>query len=114
MTDTLPDIAPSYSAAEQTNLRTLEAQFGDGYSQRAADGLNSVQRAWSLTWQARPTADIDTLYDFLIDKLGFEAFYWTAPGDVQRKWICKEPISRTPISTGHETLECQFEQVFDL
>ena len=117
MTDTLPDIAASYSSAVKTNFRTKSAQFGDGYTQRAADGLNSVARTWSLSWQSRPIADIDSLYDFLIAKLGAEAFYWTAPGDTQRKWICQKDMQRTPVSaeaSGYDTLKVTFQEVFDI
>ena len=114
MADTLPSIAPSYPLNDQTSLRTRQAQFGDGYSQRAADGLNSTPKVLNLVFQARPNADITTIYDFLVDKLGFEAFLFTAPNDTERKWICKEPISRDPVSTGHSTLKCVFEEVLDL
>lgn len=117
MTDTFPAIPASYGSAGRTEFDVLEAPFGDGYSQRAANGLNSVKRTWALTWESRPNADITTIYDFLIDKLGFESFYWTAPGDTQRKWICKAPLTKTPISaeaSGYTTLKANFEEVFDL
>ena len=115
MADTFPSISPSYGSAGDTGFRVLEANFGDGYSQRAADGLNSVGRVWSLTWENRPDADIATIYDFLIDKLGFEAFLWTAPDEAApRKWICGEDISKTPVATGYATIRCEFEEVFDL
>jgi len=114
MADTFPDIPPSYSSAGATDFRVLEAPFGDGYTQRAADGLNSTPRTYNLLWESRPDADIATIYDFLIDKLGFEYFLWTAPGDTERKWICKKPITKTPITAGYTTLKCQFEEVFDL
>ncbi len=117
MADTFPAINPSYGAQGKTDFKTLDAEFGDGYSQRAADGLNSTPITWMLTWEARPNADIATIYDFLIDKLGFEYFLWTAPGDTERKWICKDPITKTPVSaesSGYTTLKATFTQVFDL
>lgn len=115
MADTFPSISASYGSAGTTDFRIREAPFGDGYSQRAADGLNSVRRIWTLTWENRPDADIATIYDFLIDKLGYEHFLWTAPDESSpRKWICKENIAKTPIAAGYSTLRCEFEEVFDL
>ena len=114
MTDTLPDIAVSYGANGVTEFGVLEADFGDGYSQRAADGLNSKKINWSVTWENRPDADIDSLYDFLIAKLGYEAFFWTAPDESSpRKWIARG-LTRTPVATGFSTLRTEFEEVFDL
>lgn len=117
MTDTLPDIASSYSSSNSTDFRTLSAPFGDGYTQRTADGLNSVKRTWRVLWKSRPVADINTLYEFLVAKLGQEAFNWTAPGDIQRKWICRESLEKTPISaeaSGYWDLNAEFEEVFDI
>ena len=118
MADTFPDIAPTYGSSPKNDFRVLEASFGDGYSQRAADGLNSSKITWSLTWEVRPVADITTINDFLVDKLGFEHFLWTSPTEVtERKWICKSINGPTPISaeaSGYSTLSCEFEEVFDL
>lgn len=112
---TLPSIPPSYTTAGQTDFRVLIAPFGDGYNQRAADGLNSVKRTWSVVWTARPDADIDSLYNFLIALVGYEKFQWTAPDESSpRDWICKESLNKTPITAGYSTLKAVFEEVFDL
>lgn len=112
---TLPDIPASYSTAGTTDFRILEAPFGDGYSQRASDGLNSVQRIWNIVWTARPDADIDSLYDFLVGLLGYDKFQWTAPDEsTERDWVCKKPLNKTPITAGYSTLKAVFEEVFDL
>jgi phage-related protein len=114
MADPLPDIAPSYGSSGTTDFRVLEAPFGDGYSQRAADGLNSQRIFWSLTWENREDADVTTLYNFLADKLGYIAFLWTAPDEsIERKWIARS-MERTPIAAGYSTLQTEFEEVFDL
>jgi phage-related protein len=112
---TLPAIPVSYTTSGKTDFRVLEAPFGDGYSQRAADGLNSVRRTWNVVWTARPDADIDSLYDFLVALLGYEKFQWTAPDEsTERDWVCKDPITKTPITAGYSTLRATFEEVFDL
>jgi len=114
MADPLPAVAPSYGSNGVTEFGVLEADFGDGYSQRAADGLNSKKINWSLTWENRPDADIASLYDFLIDKLGYIAFLWTAPDEsAERKWIARS-LTKTPVASGFSTLRTEFEEVFDL
>ncbi len=114
MADTLPDIPASYTTAGKTNLKILEAGFGDGYNQRAADGLNSVQDSWSILWRARADADIKTLTDFFRDKKGYEAFEWQAPGDTTIKlWTCQD-YTKTPITAGYSTLKATFKQEFDI
>ena len=112
---TLPAIPASYSSAGQTSFRVLDAPFGDGYSQRAADGLNSIPITWNVVWTSRPDADIATLYNFLIALLGYEKFQWTAPDESSpRDWICREPIVKTPVTAGYQTMKAVFEEVFDL
>ena len=113
MTDTLPAIAPSYSSNGSISMRVLNAAFGDGYTQRAADGLNSISKDWTVTWTARPDADISTVKTFLDAKFGFEAFFWTPPNDSVRKFVCAD-YSETPVVDGFSTLNAQFEEVFDI
>src|ERR1700740_2414599 len=91
MTDTF---APAKKPTIQNTSKTLTsrrqvAQFGDGYSQRAADGLNSIVRKWTLTWAALTQAEKDYIEGVYIDKGGgVEAVFYQMPGDgIVRKWI---------------------------
>jgi phage-related protein len=46
-----PGQAPSQDGYQgKTSVRLLTSQFGDGYVQRAPDGLNFVGRTQTLTW----------------------------------------------------------------
>ena len=38
-----PPIEPTVSSTKEISYNVLRADFGDGYSQRAADGLNNVR-----------------------------------------------------------------------
>jgi phage-related protein len=60
----------------------LEAKFGDGYSQRMSDGLNTIMETWSLSFQNRPISDINIIRAFLEGKNGVQAFSWDPPGQV--------------------------------
>jgi phage-related protein len=53
-----------------------KAQFGDGYAQRVADGLNNVASSFNLQFIG-DAAKIAAVLAFLRAKAGAESFYWT-------------------------------------
>lgn len=101
MTETFAPRAPSYTTARATRARVLRAGFGDGYSQRAGDGLNSVVSSWSVVWNALTPEEADYIDGFFVARGGHEAFAWTAPDEDQaRLWTC-ETWSRAPQRAGN-------------
>lgn len=58
----LPD--QPLSRDDEWRLRT--AQFGDGYAQRTLDGINALNRKWTLTWALRDATVINAMVDFLV------------------------------------------------
>ncbi len=108
-----PPKAPTVGSQRRTTARILEAQFGDGYSQRAGDGLNSVEDAFSLVWNALSEAEADTITDFFEARGGWEAFDWTPPGEVAaRKFRCGEWTRDWDGAMRRVT--ANFAEVFDL
>jgi phage-related protein len=61
-----------------TTLRVLTAQFGDGYKQTAADGLNNKVQSWPLTFTGT-SAKLTPIRDFLDARGGYQSFLWTPP-----------------------------------
>ena len=115
----LPSIDTTYQISKKTNARVLEAPFGDGYRQRAGDGINAIVDEWSLGWIVGST-DADTLTDFFEARGGYESFDWTPSGEsVSKKWSCKT-WSKTPAvakdSSDEEVwnISATFRQEFDL
>jgi phage-related protein len=56
------------NASIQTQPRVKRATFGDGYEQRLADGINSLNRTVTLTFSPRDNTEIDdiiTYFDYL-------------------------------------------------
>ena len=97
----------------QTNAkpRIREAQFGDGYSQRSADGLNSHRRTWNLKFTARRGVYADAIDDFLkARKGGVEWFWWTPLRSPPVKVTCrtwnKEEHSFNNVDITAEFVEC--------
>tara|TARA_B110000977_G_C10704851_1_gene348864 strand:+ start:31 stop:432 length:402 start_codon:yes stop_codon:yes gene_type:complete len=65
---------PDKSLSRTITPRVLTATFGDGYEQRIADGINTLNEDYSLTFQSRPKADIDDIVAFLNGKGGVGSF----------------------------------------
>ena len=93
--------------------RVLAAPFGDGYSQRTADGLNTMLRKWSVQFVNRSQADCDAIEAFLEAQGGCLSFNWTPPSGAAGLWICSVPDgwSRSPQTGGLANITCTFEEV---
>lgn len=64
--------------------RIKSAQFGDGYTQRVGDGINTRKEVWPLTFLGRK-AEIEAIKAFFDEHAGHKAFLWrgkafVAPG----------------------------------
>jgi phage-related protein len=71
--------------------KVMESKFGDGYSQRVADGINNNLQTWQISFTKRSGADVDAIYDFLEARGGVESFEWTPRGEqTPRNFICKK------------------------
>ena len=60
------------------SLRALETQFGDGYRQRARDGINTSQQNWRVTTVELDEKDFVLVDAFLKAEAG-NFFDWTPP-----------------------------------
>lgn len=70
---------PDKSMTKQSAPRVLTATFGDGYEQRIADGINTLNETYSLNFATRLKADIDDIVAFLDGKKGVNNFTLTLP-----------------------------------
>ena len=70
---------PDKSMTKTSNPRVLVASFGDGYEQRIADGINTLNETYSLSFANRLKADIDDIVTFLDLKKGVSSFTLTLP-----------------------------------
>ena len=103
-------ITPSYSSGVSTDHRVLAAQFGDGYQQRAADGINAMRRRFMLRFSKIRSAKAAEVIAFLEAHGGVTAFIWTppAPHDTPRAWVIKPPWDHTYDEHDSETVICEF------
>lgn len=94
---------PDKGFSKQTTPRVLVTQFGDGYAHRIADGLNSINTIWDVTFTSRSLVASASIISFFETAAGTIPFQWTPPDEVtQYNVICPDwrlvyesPISRT-------------------
>lgn len=109
-----PPVPPSEPLPRPVTATVIETPFGDGYKQRAADGLNSMSEVLRLSWVRLSRANADMIEDFLRDHAGSKPFLYRPPGAAAPKqWVCKgwEP---TDLRAGKVNLTATFEQDFSL
>jgi phage-related protein len=70
---------PDYGPQQQAHPRILKAQFGDGYAQRAEDGLRATLQRWALQFNARRKAEADAIEAFLFAHRGVLPFEFVVP-----------------------------------
>lgn len=103
-----PDYPPQAVRAPATN----NAKFGDGYEQRAENGINSLPEIWDLAFNNRDLADANAIDTFFKDRKGVTYFEWTTPTGVSGKFICRT-WNYTLVNAILATVTARFEQVFD-
>lgn len=93
---------PSTGFEESSDSNILQASFGDGYSQRVANGINSTVRSWNLSFVNRTLVDSEAIMSFLKARNSVQSFLWTPPGEQEsisvlaREWkkVYNSPITR--------------------
>ncbi len=109
-----PPKPPSPGTERKPELKIKTTEFGDGYTQETADGLNHIRRTISLTWETLTPTERNTIDSFMTERGGYLPFYYT-PSDESTpvKWTCKEWGDRSG-KMGFKTFSATFKQYFGL
>lgn len=101
------------SASLTEKPRLLVARYGDGYEQRAPDGLHAIQQTWQLTFIFKGSTRYQAMTAFLRAHQGSAPFQWHPPGETREQLFrCAEWTPQ--LEPGHVwRVQCTFEQVFD-
>ena len=76
------------TAAKSVSFTTIVAQFGDGYMQRAGDGINDKKESWNIMYDNLDQTQRNALWVFIDSVKSTDVIEWTAPSDVVEKdWI---------------------------
>jgi len=107
-----PPIPPSPGTRNRPEVKILKAEFGDGYTQEAGDGINNVRAVVSLSWDTLTPAQADQIEAFFEARKGYERFYYRLqPGKPLLKWTC--PEWERAYSTP-DKISATFRRQFDL
>jgi len=74
------NINPDRGLKADSQPRVLVAEYGDGYEQRAAAGINNIPEVWNLTWKNRTAANSNKIIRFLEQQGGVSSFDWYPTG----------------------------------
>ena len=90
----------------------LSAQFGDGYSQRLANGINNESGSWPLSFVGDDDF-IGAIVAFIRAHKGAQSFYWTppVPNGEQGLYVATS-YNPVPYGDGQYQLSVTFQQVF--
>lgn len=90
-------------------------EFGDGYQQRRARGINSLPLSTTATIRYHKVRDkdmINSLDSFLMRHGGYKSFEWITPGESKRILIVCSEWSK--VDNGpYVEYSLQFRQVFN-
>lgn len=104
---------PDFGAQASYKPRVRLVQFGDGYEQRQADGINNKPQTWTLQFSNRNNTETDAIKAFLNARAGAEAFNWTPPNEsTPIVVVCREWQVAT-VRYNLNNLSMSFQQVFE-
>jgi phage-related protein len=86
-----PNPLPSPGTTIRTTAKVKKAEFGDGYTQRTADGLNNLNADLDLVWEFLTHAQASAIVAFFEEHAGYRSFIYkphNAPAAM--KWTCEE------------------------
>ena len=90
---TFPSITPTYGVQKRSRPNVRTVRFGDGYEQRIANGINSLQESYNVTFNNRTKEEIDDITGYLGSLQGVTALSFTIPdsnnsGETTIKVVC--------------------------
>lgn len=79
---------PDVPVAREDNVRVRVAQFGDGYQQRALDGINAVNTKFALQWNNRQSDIIEAMVAFFVAQKGESFNYYEQQTQTMWRVVC--------------------------
>ncbi|OTA20468.1 phage tail protein [Xenorhabdus beddingii] len=91
--------------------RVKSIEFGDGYKQIVADGINSETQSWPYSYMGS-REEVMPIFKF-IRRHTAKSFIWTPPfGEKGLYRITADSITMTPFASGVMKISATFEQAF--
>jgi len=110
-------IIPDKGMNRQSQSKTFVAQFGDGYEQRIANGINSLMESYAVTFNNRTKEEIDDITGYLGSLQGVTAISFTIPdsnngGETTIKVVC-DSFSHTYSYDDFYSASATFRRVYE-
>ena len=102
--------SPRVGAQGSTTYRTLKAQFGDGYAQEVADGINNEVQVWPLQFVGKE-AYVQPILGFIRRHKGASSFLWTPPLGAPGFYKAGA-LELLALGAGNFQVSVTFQQVF--
>ena len=82
---------PSPSSNVETQVRLIETEFSDGYTQRIADGVNNLRRVYNVVFENLDVTDSTAMRNWLTTYSQGETVVANthATDNVQRNWYIR-------------------------
>ncbi|WP_406850549.1 phage tail protein [Candidatus Arsenophonus nilaparvatae] len=91
--------------------RVKEVEFGDGYKQVSAEGINPESQSWPFSYLGKK-ADVMPIFDF-IRQHTIKSFIWMTPFGVKGVYRVKaDSIKMTPVARDVMKISARFEEAF--
>lgn len=74
-----PPMTPSIGVVRKPEIKLLRAEFGDGYTQTAANGMNHIREVLQLRWDVLTKDEADEIEGFLRERGGWQSFTYRLP-----------------------------------
>jgi len=102
---------PDRGASTKSKPRVLQARFGDGYGQRAPDGLNSNNKTWTLAFVNRSSTEGNAILAFFDSRLGVTSFLYSPIGDTNQYLVVCTEWTSSVTTPGIVSIHAKFEEV---
>lgn len=108
-------IVPSFNSGVEVNHAVRTIQYGNGYSLRIKDGINSKRQVFDLNFDHLTDADLATAKAFIDATEGYQWFYWTPPfaGHGTQIKVRAAEYKETAIQYNDNSFRVTFTQTFD-
>jgi len=108
---------PDKMMAAKSTPKVRVTDFGDGYQQRIAAGINNLEQNYSVGFANRTKEEIDDIVAFFVSKGGVTNFTFTIPdsnnsGETAIKVIC-ESWSQAYLTGDYYTCSAIFKRVYE-
>lgn len=100
---------PMVNASGTAEFRIKELQFGDGYPQRAPDGIHIDLRSYNLEFKGG-VEYIQDLDDFFTRHKGVKSFKWTAPDRSEELLYVCRGLKQTFINANFRSLSVEVRE----